>query len=114
MPDSQDMADHDVLTNQKQILDNQKTILDNQTTIQRNQEAIQKNQQALDVILKNQASIVANQEKILSLLEKKEKCSGGIVRRSGRCRPSLALDNRTQWPPVDVAKRHRPVIALQH
>ena len=64
------MAEQDVLSNQKTILQNQETILANQKTIQDNQEAIKKNQQALDKILKNQEAILANQQTIVSLLKK--------------------------------------------
>jgi hypothetical protein len=55
----ENMADNDVLANQKTILDNQATILSNQKTILDNQGAITKNQAALDEILKNQALILA-------------------------------------------------------
>ena len=57
------MAQDEVVTNQKSILANQETILGNQKTIVDNQEIIKKNQASLDLILKNQ-------EKILALLQK--------------------------------------------
>jgi hypothetical protein len=55
----QNMADNDVLANQKTILENQATILTNQKTILDNQASIAKNQAALDQILKNQELILA-------------------------------------------------------
>ncbi len=52
MSNSADMAEQDILSNQKQILENQKAILDNQ-------EIIKQNQQSLALILKNQETILA-------------------------------------------------------
>jgi hypothetical protein len=74
---SKQMAETDVLGNQKMILenqamikDNQKTILANQATIQKNQATIEANQDKLEKLLANQATIQANQDKILANQEK--------------------------------------------
>jgi hypothetical protein len=57
------MAESDVIANQKLILENQHEIKANQQAIKDNQAAILKNQATLN-------TIVANQEKILGLLKK--------------------------------------------
>ena len=62
-PETQHMAESDVIANQKLILENQREIKANQQAIKDNQAAILKNQATLN-------TIVANQEKILGLLKK--------------------------------------------
>jgi hypothetical protein len=56
---SNQMAETQVLANQKTIIANQKLLLANQKTIVKNQEVIKKNQNQLDLILKNQVKILA-------------------------------------------------------
>jgi hypothetical protein len=63
IPETQHMAESDVIANQKLILQNQQEIKANQQTIKDNQAAILKNQDTLN-------TIIANQEKILALLKK--------------------------------------------
>jgi hypothetical protein len=65
-----DMADQEVVANQKTILSHQASILENQKTILHNQAAIEKNQKALDEILVNQKEILVNQKAILGSLKK--------------------------------------------
>jgi hypothetical protein len=61
------MAEHEVIANQKTILHNQAAILENQKTILSNQGTIERNQLALDQILANQKEILENQKMILAV-----------------------------------------------
>jgi hypothetical protein len=72
-----DMADQEVVANQKtilshqaSILENQKAILSHQTSILHNQATIEKNQKSLDEILVNQKEILVNQKAILASFKK--------------------------------------------
>jgi hypothetical protein len=61
------MADPEIVANQKTILQNQVTILENQQTILNNQGTIEKNQCSLDQILSNQKEIPENQKTIMAV-----------------------------------------------